>query len=223
MCIRDRNIPQFERGLQSEFGISRNQLVNLYARHGLRRRLLSDQAKFEAGEIRDGFFFDKWFKEPALTPQEAGRFSLAKRKAKAAGQPAPTPSQALGKRPSPQETLRSKYDLTSAGDLQRAVESGRFSYEDFFKRELVTTQDPLDTTRVKKILSETLKSNAPDLDYNDLTVAFQSYRSGLRGEFRQQRKAINDWYDRMLGRARDLQLIDTTQTCLLYTSPSPRD
>ena len=187
-------------------------MLNLYARHGATRRLLNERTRYRAGELSDDFFFDRWLKEPALTPQEAKKYGDAVKAARFAKQPKPLVSEVLSKKPSPQEVLRRRYGIATSGELRKAVTKGDFSFEEFFTAELARNEGGLDLGALKSVVSDVLKSGDPDVNITELAASFKAYRGSIRTQQSAQRKAINKWYEDTLENAKRLQLIDKNKT-----------
>ena len=207
-----KDIPGLEKILVREFGVGKNQLLNEYAKPGARRRLLNQQEKFEAGTLNQFGFFKGTFQEPSLTDIEKGKYSLVKKKARAAGKPIPEVSKALGKKPSPQEVMRTRYGIKNERDFRDKVDAGEFDFDNFFKTELARQEGGLDLDKILNAITEVSKSKEPDLDISAITKGFKRYRNTLVIQDIKRRKAIREWYKERIKRAQELQLIDKNET-----------
>jgi len=196
----------------ARFNLSTNQILNNYAKHGAKRRLLTTQSKFKKGTLNNGLFFNQYFKEPALTPQENSKYRDAVKKAIAEKKTIPFPSEVLGKKPSQNELLRKQYGVTNLKSLEDKITNGQFTFEKFFKNELVKTENPLDLNILKSVIKEVDASQNPDINIRDVIAGIKSYRGNLRSVQRQQLKEIDNWYEGMLKEATRLQLIDKNKT-----------
>jgi len=201
-----------EQGLNKKFKLSTNQILNEYAKHGTKKRLLITQNKYKEGTLSNSLFFNQYFKEPALTPQEAAKYRDAVKKATAQKKAIPSVSEALGKKPSQKEVLRKQYGISNLKNLEDKLVSGDFNFETFFKTELTKTENPLNLKDLKEIIKEVSLSQNPDINIKDIIAGIKSYRGNLRSVQRKQLREIDNWYESMLAEATRLQLIDKNKT-----------
>jgi hypothetical protein len=201
-----------EQSLNKKFKLSTNQILNEYAKHGTKKRLLITQNKYKEGTLSNSLFFNQYFKEPALTPQEAAKYRDAVKKATAQKKAIPSVSEALGKKPSQKEVLRKQYGISNLKSLEDKLVSGEFNFETFFKTELTKTENPLNLKDLKEIVKEVSLSQNPDINIKDIIAGIKSYRGNLRSVQRKQLREIDNWYESMLAEATRLQLIDKNKT-----------
>jgi len=201
-----------EKTLNKEFNLSTNQILNQYAKHGTKRRLLITQNKYKEGTLNNGLFFNQYFKEPALTPQETSKYRDAVKKATAQKKAIPYVAEVLGKKPTQNELLRKQYNVSNLKNLEDKIKSGNFTFENFFKNELIKTENPLDLKVLKEVIKNVSNSQNPDINITDIIASVKSYRGNLRSVQRKQLKEIDSWYESMLAEATRAQLIDKNKT-----------
>ena len=207
-----KDSPALERALVKEFNMGKNQILNEFAKHSNLTRIKRQQQQFKDGTLEDYHFFKNNFQEPSLRDVEKAKYAAAVKKARNAGKPIPEPSEVLGKKPSPQEVMRKRYGIKDEKDFQKKVAAGEFNFGEFFEQEITRNQGGLDLKRVKQVVDNVFDADDPDLDIVQLSKAFRKHRKRMRRIQSKEVRDINEWYEKRLARARELQLIDKNKT-----------